>query len=158
MNPAYPWIYLPPQDFTKFLTKFNEKHKIYNLQCQENYGECRFEQSCDDVKQYKLDLDLKFLLTDEHNGQQRMYEIVLPDDLMYINGTRFSDRRKDRACFLPIFRQQSLGDDTIILGSIMMSQYYVVYDASFKNSQNLLVGIGPSNPADIIGKGVVDQV
>jgi hypothetical protein len=53
VNPAYPWIHIPREDFTEFVNMFNSLPYPDNihqkLQCQDEFGECRFKGKCSEI-------------------------------------------------------------------------------------------------------------
>ena len=86
-----------------------------------------------------LDFSLGVDLRNGPYVYSRTYRMIVPNELMLIDGSVFNDRDGDGACFLP-YRRNPDKNGPWIFGSMVMNLYYLVFDAS--DPGNLRMGIG----------------
>lgn len=113
-NPAFPYIYLPESDFNLVINKFNDKMKKNKLDIRCKDDECRIEKSCEEVRQLNQNFDIALwvfdVVRDQYgNPRNRQLKLDIPNDMMYISGAHFDDKKGDKSCYLPIFKHKQLG-------------------------------------------------
>jgi len=87
---------------------------------------------------------MNITLTDE---LQKDFVIQLTEEMMLREDT--SGMMVDNACFLPFYNNKKTLDENVwVLGSIVMKDYYTVYDLS-PGDESLSIGIGKKNPTFI---------
>lgn len=120
-NPAFPHIYIPVGEWSVFVYKFNRDYKERGIQCTDNkYGECKFQKKCEQIIK-ESNIDLSFKMTLETNViEMPFYEMLIPGSELGGN---------DNQCYLGVFRNPDFDGDWI-LGTNVMQNYYVVFDAS----------------------------
>ena len=126
MEPALPFIYLPPAMYEIFAKAVNDQYASFYPEpiCNPDTKTCSFKKSCDQV-----DGTLLFLakLNDNKGGT---YLFSLDSSFLKIQGDKMN-LDKDR-CYIPIFNHGMTGpsSQTIIIGNILLQKYYIVYDMS----------------------------
>ena len=48
-NPAYPWIFLSPNEFERFMEAFREAWAPQKFKCDSYWGECRLGKRCSNL-------------------------------------------------------------------------------------------------------------
>lgn len=178
-DPGYSFLYLPQADWGKIAAKINERVKN-GLQepgfftdpiCTkrdriQNKFNCIFQETCDNVRQ-KIDEYNKLFegkdvfdigITIKLNDGKTQYDIELSQDDMLVGGQQMDDARGNKVCYLPFFVQDQFPKSWII-GTIIMHKYYVVYDRTpfqYDNLEYNRIGIAKKNPVDLIGQKDVD--
>lgn len=91
------------------------------------------------------------------NNWKRHLTLMIDNEKMYVSGSRFNDTLGDNSCYLPIFRH-NLDKQKVIIGNILMSKYYTIFDMSRLKDQNYMsIGFGNKNTNDLIKKGVTNS-
>ena len=149
-DPSAPYIYLPEADFKLVATELNRifanfKNVDRSNICDIEQGNCFIENSCDYTKKnVKNAFGMNITLTDE---LQKDFVIQLTEEMMLREDT--SGKMVDNACFLPFYNnKKTLDENEWVLGSIVMKDYYTVYDLS-PGDESLSIGIGKKNPTFI---------
>lgn len=79
-----------------------------------------------------VDLNLDVFLYGQRSPanetEKPSHKFTVPDEFMYIDGSKFRDKLGDQSCYLPIFRNRDYANDTWIFGNIFMNQYYFTFD------------------------------
>ena len=152
---AYPYIYVPMEDFNKLAAVINAQYQELNLStsiaCLAKVGRCLFREPCSELTSIGL---LNLTLTDDSNND---YTISLRPESMLLDAAKLGmeDRYK---CFIPIFGQRASTTQTWFVGQILLQHYYTIFDASdLAALDKLRVGIGPANPFDRIGEALIKK-
>ena len=79
-------------------------------------------------------------------------DLVLQLKDLLVSGAKVGDT--NQKCYIPIFRAELGQADTWKVGTLMMQNYYVVFDMTpiFYDDQHIRVGIAPINPSILIGE------
>ena len=138
IDPGYPFIHILKIDFADMTDQLNgllAGIQSSPLPCSTGYwsgaGSCKINKSCSDVKEIMTrdDIPLYFGISLAESNTT-FFRAKLDADHMLIDGSRVSpDIQPKTACYLPFFTQNFLTNQWI-LGSQIMSQYYMVFDAS----------------------------
>lgn len=100
------------------------------------------ENSCDYVWKHLEDADFGITLTlaDEH---QQEFVIELPKEKMLRDGG--PGLGYDHSCVLPFYKIKDAYTKTWVVGSIILEDYYSVYDFTNSNG-NIATGLGKKDP------------
>ena len=131
LNPGYPLIAAPLDEFEAFKASLNAAHPDANLVCT-RYDWCYFVDSCNNIKD-KID-PLVFTFGDRTLNRT----FVLEAESFMLNDTDF--RTNLSICHLAIVGQKWVSSfDTWSLGEAFLQKFYAAFDAS--NPDLLQVGL-----------------
>lgn len=136
-DPAYPYIYLPADEFMDFATHMTKVWKtplFTENVCEVKYGTCNFPASCTDVlakmEEDGTDFTLKFNLKGT-DGKEMAVSLPWRDMIIEPKESEMTQEEKDakaEICYLPIYALRNEVSNKWILGKIIMERYYSVFD------------------------------
>lgn len=118
---------MPDRDFAKFTQKVTKIFRSAgeDIYCSYTKNYCKFARQCHEIR-VPDGKEFRFQLRSSHNDEKN--DIVIPLRDLLVQNHDFGDGR-DR-CYLAMFRSEQGFMETWQIGTVMMKNYYVVYDAS----------------------------
>ena len=119
VDPHLPYLYIPKADYTHFAFYLNDKYKTKTTWegCDFTNNHCRFNVSCDAVKQDPDVLDIPFSI--ELDDGVDKFNLTTTYNGMLVPGSSFG--APDTFCYVPVFRSSLDVDNQWYVGSLFMS-------------------------------------
>lgn len=141
INPGYPFIGMPSEDFEKFKGDIETLYPDDYFTCT-HWDWCFFYKKCNDI----VDEMSPLIFTIGEGDNQRTYEIPASQFMIEV----WDDMTDSMTCHLGVVGQVYLEDMSHwMLGETFMQGFYVSYDA--RDMENLYVGLshelGPKTPS-----------
>ena len=132
IDPGYPFIALPLDDFNEFKDKLSEIDETHPVEC-EALDWCFFQKPCVDIIPDML--DMTFTLPTEIANIGDTYRVP-PRTYLY---DEYEENSGKSFCHLGVIGQKQSDNEHVILGATFMEHFYVTYDAT--DPEQLRIGI-----------------